>query len=157
MRILVELNPVLAGRCLHEGRAKVATPTRAAVTTALLETMAQPEVALRVRIAAGEVLGHLGDPRLGNLVTIEVGEFVMGGDGQSDGKPQHTLNLPYSYQIGQYPVTNTEFAHFIEAGGYQEPRWWTESGWQDKAEKGYTEPPIGPTVALTNRTSRWWV
>lgn len=35
-----------------------------------------------------------------------------------------------SFSISKYPVTNAQYAKFIEAGGYQEKRWWTESGWQ---------------------------
>jgi formylglycine-generating enzyme required for sulfatase activity len=109
------------------------------VIEALLQTIARPEVALRVRIAAGEMLGHLGDPRLGEMVTIPAGKFVMGGAGLYDGKPQHELYLP-SYQIGKYPLTNAEYARFIEAGGYQERAWWTETGWQAKERSRWTEP-----------------
>ena len=51
VQILIAVNPVLAGRCLYEGQAQVAKATRQAVIEALLETIARPEVALRVRIA----------------------------------------------------------------------------------------------------------
>lgn len=39
-----------------------------------------------------------------------------------------------SYSIGKYPVTNAQFARFIEAGGYGERRWWTDAGWQVREE-----------------------
>lgn len=80
LRRLIPVNPVLAGRCLVEGGARVGQPTSQAIIEALLATIKQPEVALRVRIAAGEILGYLGDPRLGELVTIPAGEFVLGSD-----------------------------------------------------------------------------
>ncbi len=134
LRALIQVNPVLAGRCLDEGRARVDRATRQAVIEALLATIARPEVALRVRIAAGEVLGYLGDPRLGRMVTIPAGEFWMG-----EGDEKHKLFLP-EYQIGAYPLTNVEFSSFIEAGGYQERRWWTEAGWRQKEKKNWTEP-----------------
>jgi len=35
------------------------------------------------------------------------------------------------YQVGKYPVTNCEYERFIEAGGYQDKRFWTEAGWQE--------------------------
>ena len=134
IQALIPINPVLAGRCLHEGQAKVDKAIRQRVIDELLTTIAQPEVALRVRIAAGEVLGYLGDPRPGALVTVPAGEFLMG-----ESQEQHKLYLP-EYQIGKYPLTNAEFAAFIETGGYQEQQWWTERGWQQKEKENWTEP-----------------
>ena len=131
LRAMVQVNPVLAGRCLHEGKADVGLDTRQTVITRLLATISDPKVALRVRVAAGEVLGYLGDPRLGELVTIPAGKFLIGDDEDDDAKPQHEVFLP-EYQIGKLPVTNAEFTEFVEAGGYHEKRWWTEAGWKGK-------------------------
>ena len=78
VQALLKVNPVLAGRCLHEGQAEVVTEIRQVVVDRLLETISNPEVALRVRIAAGEVLGYLGDPRIGELVPVPSGKFIMG-------------------------------------------------------------------------------
>jgi formylglycine-generating enzyme required for sulfatase activity len=91
----------------------------------LLRTIEDPAVALRVRIAAGKALGYLGDPRLGALVEIGAGEFLMGDD---DASPRHRLFLP-DYKIRKYPVTNSEFSRFMDAGGYAQKRWWSEAGW----------------------------
>jgi formylglycine-generating enzyme required for sulfatase activity len=142
IRALTGINPVLAGRCLYEGRATVDGAVRQEVIEALLLTISHPEVALRVRIAAGEVLGYLGDPRLGEMVTIPGSEFWMGdGKGEyDDEKPEHKLFLA-AYRYGQYPVTNAEFAPFIEAGGYRERRWWTAAGWTEKAKPTYESEP----------------
>jgi formylglycine-generating enzyme required for sulfatase activity len=38
-------------------------------------------------------------------------------------QPQHELTLP-AYQIGRYPVTNAEYAAFVEATGRRAPRHW---------------------------------
>lgn len=52
-----------------------------------------------------------------------------------------TLNIPTErYWIGRYPITNAQFARFIEAGGYAEPRWWTQAGWAALKKNGWTEP-----------------
>ena len=80
------------------------------------------------------MLGYLGDPRLGALVTIPAGEFLMG-----ERRDQHKLFLP-EYQIGQYPLTNAEFAPFIEAGGYLKDEWWTTAGWAEKEKQQWTQP-----------------
>jgi formylglycine-generating enzyme required for sulfatase activity len=139
VRTLTQINPVLAGRCLYEGQARVDRTIWQAVIESLLATIVRPEVALRVRIAAGEVLGYLGDPRLGEMVTIPAGEFLMG-----EGQEQHKLYLS-TYRFGKYPVTNAEFKRFIESGGYRDKRWWTEAGWRKKenpsmGEKTWAEP-----------------
>jgi formylglycine-generating enzyme required for sulfatase activity len=143
VRALNEINPVLAGRCLHEGRAEVRGDTRQALIARLLAAIGDPQVALRVRIAAGEVLGYLGDPRLGELVTIPEGSFLMGDDDDEDededANPRHEVFLA-TYQIGKYPVTNAEFGEFVAAGGYREKRWWTASGWRRKKAEKWTKP-----------------
>lgn len=38
------------------------------------------------------------------------------------------------YRIAKYPVTNAQFATFIEAGGYKQQKWWTQAGWEAKAK-----------------------
>lgn len=44
------------------------------------------------------------------------------------------------YSIAKYPVTNAQFAKFIEAGGYSTERWWTKQGWQQREKDSWTEP-----------------
>lgn len=44
------------------------------------------------------------------------------------------------YEIAKYPVTNAQFAKFIEAGGYNTQKWWTEAGWNQKQSDNWTEP-----------------
>lgn len=44
------------------------------------------------------------------------------------------------HNIAKYPVTNAQFAKFIEAGGYDEPRWWTDAGWMELEDNDWTEP-----------------
>jgi formylglycine-generating enzyme required for sulfatase activity len=44
------------------------------------------------------------------------------------------------YQIGKYPVTNAEYKDFVEAGGYNNNRWWTEAGWAQKVNFNWTKP-----------------
>jgi formylglycine-generating enzyme required for sulfatase activity/class 3 adenylate cyclase len=123
IQAVLEINPVLAGRCLLQASAGCRLETRRAVMARLLATITDHEVALRVRIAAGNVLGDLGDPRLGEMVVVPAGDFFMGEGGE-----RHQPSLP-EYQIGKYPVSNAEYRCFVDAGGYSDRRWWTEVGW----------------------------
>jgi len=124
VRAICRINPVLAARCVLDGHAEVEADTRKQLVGALLTVIADPTVALRVRIAAGEVLGRLGDPRVGGMITIPAGRFAMG-----EGSERHDVVLP-EYRIGKYPVTNAEYARFVDAGGYADVAYWTEAGWR---------------------------
>jgi formylglycine-generating enzyme required for sulfatase activity len=64
-------------------------------------------------------------------VTLETGGFVPKG-GQ-------TFNTT-PFVIAKYPVTNAQFAKFVNTDGYEEKRWWTDIGWQIREEKKWTEP-----------------
>jgi formylglycine-generating enzyme required for sulfatase activity/class 3 adenylate cyclase len=146
---LLEANPVLAARCLLQAPMD-RTEARHAVIARLLSTIADSDVALRVRIVAGTLLGELGDPRLGEMVLIPAGPFLMG-----EGREEHGLALT-DYRIGKHPVTNAEYRRFVEAGGYAEKRWWTAAGrmeigdkrreprfWQDTRFNRPNQPAIG--------------
>ncbi len=57
-------------------------------------------------------------------IPIPAGKFVMGS--RDDNKLaydneglQHTVEIPYTYRIACYPVTNAEFAEFVQAAGYK--------------------------------------
>jgi formylglycine-generating enzyme required for sulfatase activity/energy-coupling factor transporter ATP-binding protein EcfA2 len=97
------------------------------------------------RAAAGRVLAHLGDPRnLDAVVFVPGGPFMMGsreGDegAYDDEYPQHTVEVD-DFSISKYPVTNMQYARFIEAGGYEERRYWTETGWDWRT--GLREPDL---------------
>jgi iron(II)-dependent oxidoreductase len=43
-------------------------------------------------------------------------------------RPAHIVDLP-AFRIDAAPVTNAGYAEFVAAGGYDEPRWWTDEGW----------------------------
>ena len=126
---LLKINPVLAGRCLLHGQGRFDSLFQQVVIDHLLSVISNAEVALRVRIAAGEVLGCLGDPRVGEMVVIPEGKFFMG-----EGREKHALFLP-DYQLGKYPVTNAEYRRFIEANGYQDKDLWTNAGWIEVGQK----------------------
>ena len=40
------------------------------------------------------------------------------------------------------PVTNGDYAEFIDAGGYDDPRWWTRPGWAHRQQAGLEAPAV---------------
>ena len=58
---------------------------------------------------------------IGEMITIPAGPFVMGrDDGPADERPAHTVTLP-AYAIDRLPVTNEQFARFLETNGTHNP------------------------------------
>ena len=55
------------------------------------------------------------------LATIPAGDFYMGSDdGDEDERPAHRVHLD-EFQIGVQPVTNAEYARFVNATGHRPP------------------------------------
>ena len=93
-------------------------------------------------------------PNLSLLETIHIpaGCFIQGCDDPvaiDNEKPAHTVWLD-SYNIDRYPITCQQYHHFIEAGGYQNPRWWTAEGWRWKGATQVQAPLYWPTNASRN-------
>ncbi len=76
-------------------------------------------------------------------VDVPAGPFVMGTDDEAwaydNERPAHVVDLP-AFRIDAAPVTNADFATFIAAGGYDEPRWWTTDGWAWREKAGLEAP-----------------
>jgi len=47
----------------------------------------------------------------------------------------HQVDLP-PFAIARYPVTNAQFRRFIKAGGYDQERFWTTTGWRWRQGEG---------------------
>src|SRR3954468_21069365 len=63
----------------------------------------------------------MGDDPLPRLVRIPAGEFVMGcDDGHADERPAHKVHLD-EFFFGAYPVTNDEYAQFVQESGHRPP------------------------------------
>ncbi|MFH0994695.1 MAG: SUMF1/EgtB/PvdO family nonheme iron enzyme [Pseudomonadota bacterium] len=81
---------------------------------------------------AGEILGRLGDPRdLCAFVSIPGGTYKF----KERGKVEIEL-----FEIGKYPVTNSWFAEFIQAGGYDQPDLWSAEGRKWLGHTGEKQP-----------------
>jgi formylglycine-generating enzyme required for sulfatase activity len=61
-------------------------------------------------------------------VTIPAGEFWMGDDqGGADGRPAHRLFVP-GFRMARVPITNAQYALYVQATGVKPPRHWEEDG-----------------------------
>jgi iron(II)-dependent oxidoreductase len=107
--------------------------------------------------SAAAALPVAGGGSLPGDVEIPGGRFLLGAS-PDDGfvfdneKWAHPVELA-PFRIARAAVTNAEFAAFVEAGGYSQPRWWSEAGWRwrqgARAEhpvywQRATEPPMAP-------------
>ena len=76
-------------------------------------------------------------------VRVGGGRFVMGTDidpwAYDNERPAHELDLA-PFWIDTAPVDNASYLAFVEAGGYDDPRWWTEAGWAWRAKTGAAHP-----------------
>jgi formylglycine-generating enzyme required for sulfatase activity len=127
----------------------------------LKDVLARPHPAITMvdRIAGARVLGALGDPRVPTDLRqwrqtlrrerpqqfkrsgAHYWRYVPGGryqiGGWDEGEASAKLELA-DFWVARLTLTVAQFALFLEAGGYQDERWWTPEGWRWKA--GRAEP-----------------
>jgi len=86
----------------------------------------------------------------GTEVLVPGGPFVMGTGGPhlpppthsfayDNERPAHVVELD-PFVIDRFPVTNRQYLTFIEAGGYDEPRFWSEAGWAHRCAEQLAAP-----------------
>ncbi len=64
-------------------------------------------------------------------IPIPEGKVTIGKCGYLD--KDTTFTVP-AFEMAKYPCTNAQFKLFMDAGGYDEKRWWTDDGWQAKLD-----------------------
>ncbi|MBN1660902.1 MAG: SUMF1/EgtB/PvdO family nonheme iron enzyme [Anaerolineae bacterium] len=118
-------NVVTAGEALLDaGEVGVGRRAAATITACLVSTMQDPAAPARTRRQAGLVLGRLGwvPEDLDEWIEIEPGPFLYG-----DRRERRVI--AHRYWIGKYPVTNLQFARFVDDGGYGRRELWSDEGW----------------------------
>ena len=124
------------------------TDEASALAAALLAVVEEGGGSGRERLLLGELLGHLGDPRLRSpgdadywvKVGSELGDVV----------------------VGRFPVTNAEYKAWVDGGGYDDAAAWSDEGkawldtcddpWPVQAAKDTSGPyivPNQPVVGIT--------
>jgi iron(II)-dependent oxidoreductase len=75
-------------------------------------------------------------------VRIPAGEVRLGTSeawAYDNERPAHRVTLP-DFFIDRTPVSNGDFATFIEAGGYQSSALWTAAGWEHRVQAALEHP-----------------
>jgi ergothioneine biosynthesis protein EgtB len=86
-----------------------------------------------------------GLPQRGRTIEIPAGEVVLGATpgsldfGWDNEFPAHEVAVP-AFAIDEVPVTNAQFAEFVDAGGYTEGRLWRPADWGWRARLGLRQP-----------------
>ena len=87
-------------------------------------------------------------------VLVPAGPFEMGTSIEpwalDNERPAHPVDVP-AFRIDTFPVSNADYAAFVEAGGYDDPRWWTAEGWDHRQRAGLAAP-----AGWTRDGDRWW-
>jgi formylglycine-generating enzyme required for sulfatase activity len=77
-------------------------------------------------------------------LTIPAGEHALGLPTEAawrapDEGGARTVGLP-AYEIDRHPVRWGRFLPFQEAGGYEDPQWWSPAGWSWRQRQNLTHP-----------------
>ena len=124
---------LLAGACLEDvGELGIGRAPARLVQEALQAAALNRGLPPAVQRDAGFILGRLAGssaewlarirPDLDDFIQIPAGEFLYGDQNQP-------AQIEHPYAAARYPVTNLQFRRFVDAGGYAEARWWSETGW----------------------------
>ncbi|WP_300449131.1 SUMF1/EgtB/PvdO family nonheme iron enzyme [Accumulibacter sp.] len=122
-RVVGDLGGELRGRLQRELDRPAAVGFFGGIKALLRGTT--PGAATQRRIAAAEALGVIGGSRYWRpphgdpeWVAIPAGEFTMG-----EAEAAHRVRLP-AYAIARVPVSNAQYALFVQATGYDPPEYW---------------------------------
>ncbi|MFI0740725.1 ergothioneine biosynthesis protein EgtB [Streptomyces sp. NPDC021100] len=76
-------------------------------------------------------------------VLVEGGPFTMGTSAEpwalDNERPAHE-RVVAPFFLDTLPVSNRAYGHFVEDGGYRDPRWWHPEGWAQVRRHGLTAP-----------------
>lgn len=83
----------------------------------------------------------LPEPRH-EMVYVPAGEITLGWDGIAaldNEQPVQPVQMT-AFWLDRYPVTCEQYGAFIQAGGYDNPVWWSAAGWQWRQQANVTQP-----------------
>ena len=137
---------ILAGEALSDCWPNgVTQASRDCVIPALMQTLQATATPANLRRRAGLILGKLGwlPEDLDCFIEVPPGRFLYGENRQK-------REIHERYWIAQYPVTNHQYARFIQAGGYQQRAFWTQTGWDWLENNNIQRPGYWDKLELSN-------
>jgi iron(II)-dependent oxidoreductase len=150
-----DLDPAGPDPLLHDGfvHAMVVQHEQQHIETLLAAIQLLPEDEGHVR-AAAPAPARVPGTRTGGEVLVPAGAFTMGSAhpwSYDNERPRHERWVD-AFHIDVAPVTNEAYAAFVDAGGYDDPRWWSAAGWAWRQEASLVAP------GQWRRTSggAWW-
>jgi gamma-glutamyl hercynylcysteine S-oxide synthase len=111
------------------------------------------------QLRVGAPVLHAPDPPRGRPlaaaeVLVPAGAFTMGTSTEpwalDNERPAHAAHTS-AFFIDTAPVTYRAFLGFIDAGGYDNPRWWSSAGWAHRRKAGLTAPKY-----VERDGDTWW-
>jgi iron(II)-dependent oxidoreductase len=110
------------------------------------QTLAYPEprFAASAQLAADERAQAMSAGPLPGDVEVPGARFDLGATGREafvfdNEKWAHPVDVR-TFRIARAPVTNEDFARFVDAGGYETREWWTDEGWRWRTAAGARHP-----------------
>jgi hypothetical protein len=108
----------------------------------------EQEIAVKDRNTLAVALGHLGDPRVvtdlrnrAAYAEIPTGRYQVGGDRTAwNSLEKATFDVHKPFLLSKYPVTNSQYALFVDGKGYQQRHCWSEAGWKWRTKNKIEEP-----------------
>jgi iron(II)-dependent oxidoreductase len=98
----------------------------------------------------------VGRPVAGQRVFVPGGRFVLGVDMTTEPfsldneRPAHAVDVG-PFWIGRVPVSNQEWLHFVDDGGYSRQDLWSERGWGHRVEAGLDRPKFWTAYGTRRR------
>jgi len=95
-----------------------------------------------------------GTPLPATETLVPGGQFTMGTSTEpwalDNERPAHVVDVA-PFFIDSAAVTNRAYQAFIEAGGYDQPQWWSAQGWSHRQEARLTAPQF-----WEQESGIWW-
>ncbi len=100
------------------------------------------------QLRSGPAVLHASAPPAGSPlpvreVLVPGGTFTMGTSTEpwalDNERPAHATQVD-AFWIDTAPVTNGRYAEFVDAGGYDQPRWWSDAGWRHRVDARLVAP-----------------
>ncbi len=160
---------IVLGDCLEilVGRKSAVPPELREFFQDVVMRAIEQEIAVKDRHTLAVALGRLGDPRIvkdlrvhghpdehPGYVKIPAGDYYYGDD-------KERIHIDEPFWLSRYPVTNSQYAVFMDEKGYERREFWSEGGWRWREKERVLEPRFWrhPAFNASNQPVvgvSWW-